>query len=90
MSTFFNDIKFALRQLRKNPGFSLTALGTLTLCISANVVIFAVIDAILLRPLPFPEADRLVIVTKDYPGMDIEHFQCSLPNYYDWRKDITA
>ncbi len=90
MSTFFNDIRYTLRQMRKSPGFTAIALLTLAFCIGANVVIFAVVDAILLRPLPFPEANRLVIVTKDYPGMDIEHMQCSLPNYYDWRKGITA
>ena len=75
MSTLINDIKFSIRQFIKSPGFTAIALLTLAFCIGANVVIFAVVDAILLRPLPFPKADRLVIVTKDYPGMDIEHMQ---------------
>src|ERR1035438_9500237 len=85
-----SDFKHTLRQLAKSPGFTLTAVLTLALCIGANVVIFAVVDAILLRPLPFPEADRLVIVTKDYPGTGLTRIDCSLPNYYDWRKGVSA
>ena len=84
------DIRFGLRRLCKNPGFTATILLTLALCIGANVVIFAVVDAILLRPLPFPKAGRLVIVTKEYPGAGTEHQGCSLRNYYDWREGIAA
>ena len=86
----FSDFKHTLRQLAKSPGFTLTAVLTLALCIGANVVIFAVVDAILLRPLPFAEPDRLVIVTKDYPGTGLTRVDCSLPNYYDWRRSIPA
>jgi predicted permease len=85
-----HNLRYALRQLLKSPGFTAVALLTLALCIGANVVIFAVVDAILLRPLPFPQADRLVIVTKDYPGAGFTRIDCSLPNYYDWRKSIAA
>ena len=84
------DLRCAFRQLARSPGFTAVAVLTLALCIGANVVIFAVVDAILLRPLPFPEAGRLVIVTKDYPGLGLTHGACSLPNYYDWRTDIAA
>ncbi len=90
MSTFINDIKYAFRQLRKSPGFTAVAVLTLAICIAANIVIFAVTDAILIRPLPFPEADRLVIAFHNYPGAGVEHEACSLASCYEWREAITA
>jgi len=54
-----NDLRFALRQLRYAPAFTVTALATIAICLGANLAIFAVIDAILLRSLPFPQSDRL-------------------------------
>jgi predicted permease len=90
MSTLTNDLKYAFRQLRKNPGFTVVAMLTLAICIAANIVIFAVTDAILIRPLPFPEADRLVIAFHNYPGAGVEHQACSLASCYEWREAITA
>ncbi|MBN2183587.1 MAG: ABC transporter permease [Sedimentisphaerales bacterium] len=85
-----NDVKYALRQLRKSPGFTAVATLTLAICIAANIVIFAVTDAILIRTLPFPEADRLVIAYHNYPGAGVEHQACSLTSYYEWREAIAA
>jgi len=62
MATFVRELRFALRRLRAEPGFSLAALATLALGIGAAVAIFTVVDAVMLRPLPYPEADRLVEV----------------------------
>jgi len=61
------QLRHSLRLMRKSPGFTATALATLALCLGANLTIFAVVDAILLRPLPFPDADRLVRVFNTYP-----------------------
>src|SRR3954469_18646263 len=59
---FWNDVRFALRQLRKSPGFVFTVLATLALCIGVNSAIFSVLDAVLFRPAPFPEPERLALV----------------------------
>ena len=56
------NFRFAFRQLIKTPAFTATALTTLALCLAANLVIYSVVDAVLVRSLPFPDADRLVTV----------------------------
>ncbi len=83
-----NDFRFAFRQLRKSPGFTLTALATIAICLGANLAIFAVIDAILLRPLPFPQSDRLVSIYNTYPKAGVENDGSSLTNYYERRGHI--
>jgi len=84
------SLKYALRQLLKTPGFTATALATLALCIAANMTIFAVVDAVVIRPLPFPESDRLVSVFNAYPGAGVPRSSTSWPNYYDRRHSIKA
>jgi predicted permease len=85
-----NALRIAVRQLSKAPGFTVTALATLAICFGANLTIFAVVDAILLRPLPFPAADRLVTLFNSYPGAGLEHIGASIPNYFDRRYAIRA
>ena len=85
-----NELRYAFRQLRKSPGFTLTALATIAICLGANLAIFAVVDSILLRPLPFPESDRLVTIFNTYPKAGVENDGSSLTNYYERRGHIPA
>ena len=85
-----NDLRFALRQLLKSPGFTLTALATIAICLGANLAIFAVIDAILFRSLPFPQSERLVSIHNTYPKAGVENDGASLTNYYERRGHIPA
>jgi predicted permease len=85
-----NNLRFALRQLRKSPAFTLTALATIAICLGANLAIFAVINSILLRPLPFPQSDRLVTIYNTYPKAGVENDGSSITNYYERRGNISA
>ncbi|MBV8817529.1 MAG: ABC transporter permease [Acidobacteriaceae bacterium] len=84
------NARYAARLLRKAPAFTVTALLTLALCLGANLTIFAVIDAILVRPLLFPQADRLVTIFNTYPKANVERDGSSITNYYERRGAIPA
>jgi predicted permease len=86
----FTELRIALRRLAKSPAFSVTALATLALCIGANLAIFAVVDAILIRPLPFPRAERLVTLYYTYPKLPSATPGASLTNYFERRGKIPA
>src|SRR2546423_2652474 len=86
----FSDLRYAFRQLRKAPAFTITALATIAICLGANLAIFAVINSILLRPLPFPNADRLVTIYNTYPSAGVPNDGASIANYYERRGNIAA
>ena len=85
-----SDLKIALRQMVQRPGFTLTVVLTLAIGIGANSAIFSLVNGVLLRPLPYPEADRLVIVNNSYPGLGIEKAGTSVGDYLDRREGVPA
>jgi predicted permease len=84
------SIRLAIRSLRRAPVFTVTALATLAICLGATLTIFALVDAVLLRPLPYPEADRLVTIYHAYPKLSLPPDGASLTSYYEWRGRIPA
>jgi len=85
VETFFQDIRYALRMLRKNPGFAIAAVMTLALGIGGNTAIFTVINAVLLRPLHFQNPERLVTLWESNPQQEMDRATVSPPNFVDWR-----
>jgi predicted permease len=90
LDELLRELRYATRLLRKTPGFTATALLTLAICLGANLTIFAVMDSILLRPLPFPEASRLVTMFNTYPKAGVDRDGSSITNYYERRGRIPA
>jgi hypothetical protein len=82
MLTFFRDLRFSLRALRKMPGFSVVALLVLALGIGANTAIFSVVNSVVLRPLPYPGSDRLVLIWETDLKDGINREGASGPNFF--------
>src|SRR5262249_617672 len=85
MHSLLQDLRFGLRMLVKNPVFTLVAVVTLALGIGANTAIFSVVDAVLLRPLPYPEAERLVFLWSTMPSQGVPTSGSAFPDYRGWR-----
>jgi predicted permease len=87
LETFWQDLCYGLRVLRKSPGFTAVAILTLALGIGANTAIFSVINATLLQPVPYPDADRMVLVWQTYGGNSSDNANIvSAPNIWDIQK----
>jgi predicted permease len=82
------DVRFAARMLRKNPGFTLVVVLTLALGVGANTALFSILNSVVLQPLPYPEASRLVWLAETWPG--VEKTSISYPNFIDWREQQTV
>lgn len=90
METLGHDLRYALRLLWKDRTFAVTAISTLAVCIAVNTAIFAVVRSVLLRPLPYPHADRLVFVYDAFPNAGVERAGTSVPNYLDRSREVRA
>src|SRR5213594_1970942 len=90
MNTLWQDLLFGARTLRKNPGFTLIAVITLALGIGANTAIFSVVNAVLLRPLPYREPGKLVRIYTEFPTMNLKKFWMSAPEFLDIQNEADS
>jgi putative ABC transport system permease protein len=88
MDTVLQDVCYAVRQLRRSPAFTIAAVACLALGIGANTAIFSAVNGVLLRPLPFPEPDRLITIWGFHPSIGRE--TASLPDFLDWRQQARS
>jgi len=90
VAALLQDLRYGIRTLAKNPGFTIVAVLTLALGIGANTAIFSVVDAVLLRPLPYPQSERLFVVYQTLPQDPAQNTGVSYPNYLDWTQQNQA
>ncbi|HWN11671.1 MAG TPA: ABC transporter permease [Pyrinomonadaceae bacterium] len=90
METLWKDVQFGVRSLLKRPGFTAVALLTLALGIAANSAMFSAVNAVLLRPLSFPESERIVLVEGVNPRQGITSSNLSVPDFADWQAQSQA
>src|SRR5580765_8537990 len=83
MDVLRQDFAFALRLLRRDKAFAIAVILTLGVCLGANTAIFTIVRSVLLRPLPYPESERLVLMYDAFPGAGVERAGVSVPNHYD-------
>jgi len=85
MEDLWQDLRYGARMLVKNPAFSITAISILAIGIGANTAIFSVVYAVILRPLPYAESERLAMIKEDWPAKGIPDYGVSMPDFLEWR-----
>src|SRR3954463_4689886 len=85
MDTLIQDLRFGLRQLRRTPTFTIAAVVALALGVGATTSVFTLLDRVVLRPLPYPDADRLVMTWETNDGKGLSHERLSPVNFMDYR-----
>jgi hypothetical protein len=90
LSNLLLDVRFALRMMRRSPGFTTVAVTTMAVCIGATVALFSVVDTLLLRPLDYPRPDRLVRVFEHIVDANLLRNHVAAPNFLDWKRESTA
>ena len=86
LEALMQDLRYAVRWLRRAPGFAFTAIAIVALGVGATTAAFTVLDHVLLRPLPYPNADQLVLLFQNAPARAIVRMEATPPNFEDWRK----
>jgi putative ABC transport system permease protein len=87
---FMTDLRYALRQLAKSPGFTVVAVLTLALAIGANTAVLSLVNALLIRPLPYKAPESLVLLWERFPTQGLERIPVSAPEYLDYEKQATS
>src|SRR6202790_4415294 len=91
MDTFFLDLKYAARSLRRAKGFTLTVLLTFSVCIAANAALFAVVNSVILRPLPVADANSILLMANEYPKAGVIGINnSSSGDYFDRMREMTV
>src|SRR6266436_822333 len=85
MDSLLRDLKFSVRSLLKRPALTIIAVVTLAVGIGSNSAIFSVVNGLLIKPLPFPQLERVVAVWEKQPSRGVERNEASMANYLDWR-----
>src|SRR4029079_10614500 len=86
METLIKDLRYGVRSFLKRPGFLVIAVSTLALGIGATTAMFTVVNSVLLRPLQFPESERIVMLESVNPQMGVMRSNVSVPDILDWQK----
>ncbi|PYT97352.1 MAG: hypothetical protein DMG38_20005 [Acidobacteria bacterium] len=91
MGAFFRDLKYGVRSLRRDRGFALTVLLTFSVCMAANAALFAIVNSVILRPLPVADANSILLMSNDYPNAGVSGGNYSASgDYFDRLKEMTA
>jgi predicted permease len=90
LDSAWQDIRYGVRLLRRSPGFTTLAVLTIGLGIGANSAIFSVINGVVRKPLPYPDSDRLMFITSQFPTLNFNKFWVSPPEYFDFKEHTKA